>query len=162
MPTITGKFSCGTFTATMDGEIITALRISPKPYPGTMTPAAKKIAVAMEAVMAGKKSPITLDMNWASDFQKRIYKILQSIPPGDMLTYGEIAGRAGLPGAARAVGTACANNRMAILIPCHRVTRTDGKPCGYSWSDDPAQNKKYGYGFKQDIIAREKALSSKQ
>lgn len=145
----------------MDGEIITALRISPKPYRGTMTPAARKIAVAMEAVMAGKKSPITIDMNWASDFQQRIYKILQSIPPGRMLTYGEIAARAGSVGAARAVGTACANNRIAILIPCHRVTRADGQLCGYSWSDDPAQNKKHGYGFKQDIIAQEKAASSK-
>jgi O-6-methylguanine DNA methyltransferase len=162
MTLIHGKFACGTFTATMDGETVMALRISPKPYRGTMTPAAKKIAAAMNAVMAGKKSPIKMDLAWASDFQQRIYKILQSIPPGEMLTYGEIAARAGSPGAARAVGTACASNRIAILIPCHRVTRADGQPCGYSWSDDPAQNKKHGYGFKQAIIGQEQTVSSKQ
>ena len=160
MTLIHGKFACGTFNATMDGETIMALRISPKPYRGTMTPAARKIAAALDSAMAGKKSPVALDMNWASDFQKRIYKILQSIPPGEMLTYGDIAARAGSPGAARAVGTACASNRIAILIPCHRVTRADGQPCGYSWSDDPAQNKKHGYGFKQAIIAHERVGGS--
>ncbi|MBD3166901.1 methylated-DNA--[protein]-cysteine S-methyltransferase [bacterium] len=61
-----------------------------------------------------------------TDFRLRIYEALRTIPPGDTVSYGELAAMAGKPGAARAVGTAMAENPVPIVIPCHRVVATDG------------------------------------
>ena len=55
---------------------------------------------------------------------------------GETITYTELAMRAGKPGAARAAGTACGRNPVALAIPCHRVVRTSGEDFGYSWGSD--------------------------
>ena len=64
-------------------------------------------------------------------FMLRVWTLLQEIPYGQTRTYREIAARAGSPGAARAVGAACAKNPLPIFIPCHRVVCSDGSPGGY-------------------------------
>ncbi len=69
----------------------------------------------------------------ASTFQCRVWERLKSIPLGMTTTYKEIAGELGLPGGARAVGRACAQNPVALLVPCHRVVREDGCLAGYRW-----------------------------
>jgi AraC family transcriptional regulator of adaptative response/methylated-DNA-[protein]-cysteine methyltransferase len=69
----------------------------------------------------------------ATAFQSRVWNYLQSIPYGETRSYSEIARSLGKPGAARAVGSACALNRVAIVIPCHRVIRGDGNLGGYRW-----------------------------
>ena len=69
----------------------------------------------------------------ATAFQARVWNYLQSIPYGETRTYSEVAQSLGTPGAARAVGNACALNRVAIVIPCHRVIRGDGNLGGYRW-----------------------------
>jgi AraC family transcriptional regulator of adaptative response/methylated-DNA-[protein]-cysteine methyltransferase len=66
-------------------------------------------------------------------FQQRVWQALREIPAGRTATYAEIAGRIGAPGAARAVGAACAANPVAVAIPCHRVVRNDGGLSGYRW-----------------------------
>ena len=66
-------------------------------------------------------------------FQWKVWKELTRIPPGETRTYGEIARRIGAPGAARAVGRACATNRAAGVIPCHRAIGADGALTGYRW-----------------------------
>ena len=68
-----------------------------------------------------------------SVFQQRVWAALREIPPGATATYAEIAGRIGNPKAIRAVAGACAANRLAMVIPCHRVVRTDDTPSGYRW-----------------------------
>ncbi len=73
-----------------------------------------------------------LDMSGCTDFQKQIYAIVQAIPRGETATYGQVALRAGMPGAARAVGRAMAANPFAILMPCHRVVAKKGLG-GYAW-----------------------------
>ncbi len=65
-------------------------------------------------------------------FQQKIYKLLRKIPPGQHISYGALASRAGRPGAARAVGSAMANNPIALIIPCHRVVKADGSLGQYS------------------------------
>ncbi len=75
---------------------------------------------------------ITLDVR-ATDFQRKVWKALRDIPRGSTRTYREIAREIGQPAAARAVARACATNSAAILIPCHRVVREDGRPSGYRW-----------------------------
>lgn len=65
-------------------------------------------------------------------FQKRIWQALNNIPYGETCSYGEIAARVGVHKASRAVGRACNQNPIAIIIPCHRVVGKDGKLTGYS------------------------------
>jgi AraC family transcriptional regulator, regulatory protein of adaptative response / methylated-DNA-[protein]-cysteine methyltransferase len=69
----------------------------------------------------------------ATAFQTKVWKYLQSIPYGALRSYSEVAVGIGQPKAARAVARACASNRTAILIPCHRVIRGTGKLGGYKW-----------------------------
>jgi AraC family transcriptional regulator, regulatory protein of adaptative response / methylated-DNA-[protein]-cysteine methyltransferase len=69
----------------------------------------------------------------ATAFQKRVWTHLQSLPFGTTQSYGEVAKAIGQPNAARAVARACASNRIAVAIPCHRVVREDGEMGGYRW-----------------------------
>ncbi len=69
----------------------------------------------------------------ATAFQRRVWDHLQSLPFGTTQSYGEVAKAIGRPTAARAVARACASNRIAVAIPCHRVVREDGEMGGYRW-----------------------------
>jgi AraC family transcriptional regulator of adaptative response/methylated-DNA-[protein]-cysteine methyltransferase len=80
-------------------------------------------------------------------FQQRVWQALRRIPTGATATYADIAARVGAPTAARAVARACAANSLAVAIPCHRVTRTDGGVSGYRW----------GIERKRQLLAREGA-----
>jgi len=80
-------------------------------------------------------------------FQQAVWAALRAIPPGETRSYGDIAAAIGRPGAVRAAGTACGDNTLAVLIPCHRVLRSDGSLGGYAW----------GVDRKQALLAREKA-----
>ncbi|TKI05136.1 bifunctional DNA-binding transcriptional regulator/O6-methylguanine-DNA methyltransferase Ada [Martelella alba] len=66
-------------------------------------------------------------------FQQRVWLALLAIPPGETLSYREVAQRIGAPEAVRAVAGACAANILAVAIPCHRVVRSDGGLSGYRW-----------------------------
>ncbi|MGB3330512.1 MAG: bifunctional DNA-binding transcriptional regulator/O6-methylguanine-DNA methyltransferase Ada [Thermomicrobiales bacterium] len=69
-------------------------------------------------------------------FQQRVWQALRRIPAGQTATYGEVAVAIGEPQAARAVARACASNRIAVVIPCHRVIGKDGSLTGYAWGTD--------------------------
>lgn len=79
-----------------------------------------------------KRFELPLDVQGTA-FQHKVWKALCQIPPGETLSYAEIAKKIGQPGSVRAVATACAANPVAILIPCHRVVRSDGALSGYRW-----------------------------
>jgi AraC family transcriptional regulator of adaptative response/methylated-DNA-[protein]-cysteine methyltransferase len=66
-------------------------------------------------------------------FQERVWKALQEVPVGTTVSYAEIARRVGAPKSVRAVAGACAANKLAVAIPCHRVVRNDGSLSGYAW-----------------------------
>jgi AraC family transcriptional regulator of adaptative response/methylated-DNA-[protein]-cysteine methyltransferase len=74
-----------------------------------------------------------------------VWEALSAIPPGETRSYGEIAAAIGKPGAVRAAGTACGDNGLAVLIPCHRVLRSDGSLGGYA----------YGLERKKALLERE-------
>jgi AraC family transcriptional regulator of adaptative response/methylated-DNA-[protein]-cysteine methyltransferase len=61
---------------------------------------------------------------------------LQKIPSGKTKTYSEVASTIGKPQAVRAVANACASNRLAVVVPCHRVVRSNGELSGYRWGSD--------------------------
>lgn len=71
-----------------------------------------------------------------SNFQLKVWEALLRVPPGDAVSYGTLAGMIGAPRAQRAVGTALAHNRIALLIPCHRVLREGGEIGQYRWGSE--------------------------
>jgi AraC family transcriptional regulator of adaptative response/methylated-DNA-[protein]-cysteine methyltransferase len=75
---------------------------------------------------------LPLDLQ-ATAFQWRVWRALQEIPYGETRSYREVAAALGQPQAARAVARACASNRVALVVPCHRVVRGDGAAGGYRW-----------------------------
>jgi AraC family transcriptional regulator of adaptative response/methylated-DNA-[protein]-cysteine methyltransferase len=81
-------------------------------------------------------------------FQQRVWQALQAIPAGQTVSYAEIARRIGAPKAVRAVAGACAANKLAVAIPCHRVGRNDGSLSGYAW----------GVELKRALLDREATL----
>jgi methylated-DNA-[protein]-cysteine S-methyltransferase len=91
---------------------------------------AEEIAAYLES--SASRPEVQLDMSQCSEFKRRIYEVVQAIPRGETMTYGEIADAAGCPGAARAVGQAMACNPFAILVPCHRVIAKNGLG-GFAW-----------------------------
>ena len=84
----------------------------------------------VEAPKAGLELP--LDVRGTA-FQQRVWQALRSIPPGNTVSYSEVAERIGAPKSVRAVAQACAANAIAVAIPCHRVVRHDGGLSGYRW-----------------------------
>jgi AraC family transcriptional regulator, regulatory protein of adaptative response / methylated-DNA-[protein]-cysteine methyltransferase len=89
---------------------------------------------ALNAYLAGEPPRLDLPLDVrATAFQMRVWNFLQSIPYGDVLSYQQVAAAIGRPSAARAVAGACACNRVALLIPCHRVIRGSGDLGGYRW-----------------------------
>jgi len=84
--------------------------------------------------MSGQKlnPALPLDIQ-ATAFQRRVWTYLQSIPFGETRSYSDVAKDIGRPTAARAVARACATNRIAVVIPCHRVVRESGDLAGYRW-----------------------------
>jgi AraC family transcriptional regulator of adaptative response/methylated-DNA-[protein]-cysteine methyltransferase len=79
-----------------------------------------------------KESDLALDLQ-GSDFERRVWNALREIPVGATANYGDIAARVGSPRDAREVAQACANNILAVVIPCHRVVKKDGSISGYRW-----------------------------
>jgi AraC family transcriptional regulator of adaptative response/methylated-DNA-[protein]-cysteine methyltransferase len=69
-------------------------------------------------------------------FQRKVWETLRTIQPGSTMSYQEIAKAMQRPDSARAIGTACGANPIAIIIPCHRAIRADGKTGGFKWGED--------------------------
>ncbi len=88
--------------------------------------------VALLRGEASDLSQVTLDMDGVSPFYRRVYEIARGIAPGATLSYGDIAARLGVNGAARAVGQALGRNPFAPIVPCHRVLAAGGKIGGFS------------------------------
>jgi len=92
---------------------------------------------------------IPLDLRGTA-FQLRVWEFLRSIAEGDVVSYSDVANGIGKPTAFRAAATACAKNRVALLVPCHRVLRGDGSIGGYRW----------GVDTKLELLAMEKSNSN--
>jgi AraC family transcriptional regulator, regulatory protein of adaptative response / methylated-DNA-[protein]-cysteine methyltransferase len=93
----------------------------------------QKVIAFIEA--PGKGIELPLDIQGTA-FQQRVWQVLREVPPGITVSYAEIADHIGSSKAVRAVAQACAANKLAIAIPCHRVVRSDGKLSGYRWGID--------------------------
>ena len=98
-----------------------------------------QLAGMLNAVIArlrGVRSVPDVDIDMqVTAFQQRVLDALIAIPFGETRSYSEIAAAIGKPGAARAVANVCASNRVAVVIPCHRVIHADGSMSGYRWGN---------------------------
>lgn len=97
-------------------------------------PVADTIAAIRELLAGGQPdlSGVALDLSRTPDFHARVYEIARAIPPGETLTYGQIAERLGDKLLARDVGQALGKNPWPIVVPCHRVVAAGGKLGGFS------------------------------
>jgi AraC family transcriptional regulator of adaptative response/methylated-DNA-[protein]-cysteine methyltransferase len=108
---------------------------------------AELVARTVAAVEApDRPHDLPLDVRGTA-FQEAVWRELSRIPPGETRTYAQIAAAVGKPGAVRAAGSANGANNVAVLIPCHRVIRTDGSMGGYA----------YGLERKAKLLEREGA-----
>jgi len=105
-----------------------------EPMPGPANGAFEAWMQALAAHLDGDPvaPDLPLDLR-GSAFQLRVWNYLRSIPRGQVVSYADAARALGAPSAARAVASACARNRVAVLVPCHRVVRGDGGLGGYRW-----------------------------
>jgi methylated-DNA-[protein]-cysteine S-methyltransferase len=90
---------------------------------------APKLVDRLRAYFAGADdafADVELDLDGLTDFGRECARVLRRVPRGEVVTYGELAALAGRPGAARAAGTFCAQNRYGVFIPCHRVVAAGG------------------------------------
>ena len=99
---------------------------------------------AVADALAHKSGTVPVELVGTA-FQLRVWQALMRIPAGETRSYAELAASLEAPKAARAVARACASNRVAVLVPCHRVIRGDGTPGGYRW----------GLPRKQALLAAE-------
>lgn len=139
---------CAVLLGDDDTTLLAELRQS---FPSAHLAAADASSQAqIQAVIASlnqRSTPLTLPLDIrGTAFQQQVWQALRAIPTGETRSYQQIADGIGNPKAVRAVAGACAANRLAILIPCHRVVRGDGSLSGYRW----------GVTRKAALLAREK------
>ena len=83
-------------------------------------------------MLAGQSARLDIELIGTA-FQQRVWQALMRVPAGQTLSYAQLAASLGRPTAARAVARACAQNRLAVIVPCHRIVRGDGSLGGYRW-----------------------------
>ena len=157
-----GNFSLGRVLVAVSGEEVTAILIGDSPealrrelaaaFPQAelildqagLAPVVERVAAYLEAPKGELGLPLALR---GSAVERAVWQALRAVPYGRTVSYGEIAKALPLPATAQEVGAACAANRLAIAIPCHRVVKADGSISGYRW----------GVQRKRRLIAREAA-----
>jgi methylated-DNA-[protein]-cysteine S-methyltransferase len=99
------------------------------PRPGPSADGPHPLGERLRAFFRGEPvgfEDVELDLEYPTPFQRALAETLRRVPRGEVVTYGELAALAGRPGAARAAGTFCAQNRLAPFVPCHRVVGAAG------------------------------------
>jgi AraC family transcriptional regulator of adaptative response/methylated-DNA-[protein]-cysteine methyltransferase len=110
----------------------------------------ERVEEVLAALRGDHAVPVPVELRGTA-FQLRVWRALRAIPFGETRTYGDVARSIGSPRASRAVGHACAANRLAILVPCHRVVRGDGDAGAYRWG---ARRKRDLLELEADQLAR--------
>jgi O-6-methylguanine DNA methyltransferase len=113
-------------------------------------PLVDKLSQELAEYFAGRRREFSIPLDLrGTDFQRAVWRAIGAIPYGQTRTYGDIAAATGRPRAVRAAGTATGNNRVPILIPCHRVIAAQGRLGGFSG----------GLDAKRRLLALERAAT---
>ena len=139
------------------GQLLTNLRMVNQTYEPNRTNwvpddrAFPDAVQQLEAYFAGERTDFDLELSLAgSEFQRRVWQALLTIPYGETRSYGQVAEQIGAAGAARAVGLANGHNPIAIIVPCHRVIGANGSLTGYGG----------GLDRKRSLLEMEKTVKS--
>jgi AraC family transcriptional regulator, regulatory protein of adaptative response / methylated-DNA-[protein]-cysteine methyltransferase len=144
----TARGICAISLGDDEGELLRDLR---RQFPrAELIAADAELAQLLVQVVALVEQPsrpheLPLDIRGTA-FQERVWQALRGLRPGEHVSYRELAARIGQPHAVLAVANACAQNRLAVAVPCHRVLRSDGKLSGYRW----------GVARKRQLLERER------
>ncbi|KBZ61501.1 methylated-DNA-protein-cysteine methyltransferase [Mycobacterium [tuberculosis] TKK-01-0051] len=143
----------GLLTLAGHGSVLTNLRMVDQTYEPSRSdwsPNPRAFGEAVEqlgAYFAGELTDFDVDLDLrGTEFQRRVWRALLTIPYGETRSYGEIAEQIAAPGAARAVGLANGHNPIAIVVPCHRVIGANGSLTGFGG----------GLGRKRTLLELEK------
>ena len=113
---------------------------------GSMAARLEEWLAALRSYLSGSPRELDLSLDLqGTAFQRKVWEELRRVPYGEVRSYTQVAGALGSPSAVRAVARACATNPAALVVPCHRVVRSDGSLAGYRW----------GLPRKQQLLARE-------
>ena len=132
----------GVLETALENEYPAATRVRANDASSSLRTLVEAVVASVEGSSAAPEIPLDVQ---GSAFQWKVWRELQRIPFGETRCYAEIADAIGSPRAVRAVASAIANNRVAVIIPCHRVIRQSGELGGYRW----------GIERKQQLIAKE-------
>ncbi len=150
----------GRLLLTGDDERLTGLYTLPASDNADLTRGGRRANAAfahvrdqLEAYFAGDRTEfdVSLDLDKASPFRRSVWSALLEIPYGETVSYGELAGRLGMPTAARAVGAANGSNPISIIVPCHRVIGSGGDLTGYAGG---LERKRYLLRHETDVTGR--------
>jgi methylated-DNA-[protein]-cysteine S-methyltransferase len=118
----------GPLLITMSDCGLQEVRFLGSTQPSLDKPATGAVADELRAYFSGERRDFSIPVNLSgvSDFTRRVHQATSAIPYGETVSYGEVAARIGMPGATQAVGNALGANPVPVVIPCHRVIRSDG------------------------------------
>lgn len=142
----TDIFPIGKITFTSENGKITSIEVTDEEY--SDNDAVLDTAISqMHEYFNGERKIFDFDIGYvaSTEFYRKVWNLLRTIPYGETLTYGELAKKAGCPKGARAVGNAVHNNPLLIVNPCHRVVAANGKIGGFS----------YGVSMKNELLMLE-------
>lgn len=131
------KYPIGTLGIAQDETGVTNIFFQQRePFPDAVieqTELIKRAAAQLDEYFAGKRTAFDIPLSfYGTEFQKKVWRALCTIPYGETRSYKQIAQQAGCPGGARAVGMANNHNPVMIVVPCHRVIGANGKLVGYA------------------------------
>ena len=111
------------------------LRYHPDAVESDPPQAIGRVISRIQALLSGGHddlSDVEVDLSGLASFQRQVYEFVRTIPPGQAMTYRQVAEAVGAPGGAQAVGQAMGNNPVPIVVPCHRVVAAGGRLGGFS------------------------------
>lgn len=123
----------GHIRLTAEDGCLTESRLTDAPLVSPREPVLQTAAQQLTAYFSGERQVFSVPLfPRGTPFQRAVWAVLQTIPYGKTVSYGEVARRAGYPTALRAVGTAVGHNPLLIFLPCHRVIHADGSLGGFA------------------------------
>ena len=144
MTTVTIESSLGLIRLVFEDRVLARVEQARSKEEGGRVPEEilKPVVDCIEGRRDGAGIPVKLE---GSEFQIKVWKALREVPPGQVISYSDLAKRAGNMRATRAAASACGQNPCAIIIPCHRIVRRDRGLGGFFW----------GLDIKRILLSRE-------
>jgi methylated-DNA-[protein]-cysteine S-methyltransferase len=143
------------FESTPDAASAVTKKLYPQAEQSTLHPLIREGFQQLREYFLGKRRAFDLPLGTesTSEFACRVRQALIGVPYGSVVTYGELADKAGSPGAARAVGCFMSSNPFPLVVPCHRVVNSDGTFGNYSAGQGPS-TKAWLIGFERELAGR--------